>query len=137
MGRNTELLENTFSPKTNLNSSVAYPILFFSILEPYINIPNFKKYPSYSYSSHKIQSKNINLATASDLQTISGIGPVLSKRIVKYRQSLGGFYNKNQLNNVYGLEKEVIDKIWKVFYLASSDKHEINKIGINSATVMT
>ncbi len=125
-----------FQSKDQFKSISGISDSLFYILEPYINIPNFKKYPSYSFSSssHKIQSKNINLATASDLQTISGIGPVLSKRIVKYRQSLGGFNNKNQLNNVYGLEKEVIDKIWKVFYLASSDKHEINKISINSAT---
>ncbi len=107
----------------------------FAILEPYISIPKFNKYPGYYQSSNKITSKNINLATASDLQTISGIGPVLSNRIIKYRTSLGGFSNKKQLNQVYGLDEEVIKKVWEVFYLSSKDQREIVKKNINTATM--
>jgi DNA uptake protein ComE-like DNA-binding protein len=68
------------------------------------------------------------LATAEDLQTISGIGKVFSERIIKFRNSIGGFTDKKQLNKVYGLEPEVIQKIWQIFYLKSVGKPIVNYI---------
>lgn len=46
----------------------------------------------------------INTSDATTLQKIKGIGPVLSTRIVKYRESLGGFYSFWQLAEVYGVD---------------------------------
>ena len=51
----------------------------------------------------------INSASAKELQKLRGIGEVLSKRIVKFRNSLGGFYSMNQLADVYGVKQEVLD----------------------------
>ncbi len=106
----------------------------FKILEPYINIPVYKK-QYQSFKNKHFTTKNINKATAEDLQNISGIGEVFSKRIIKYRNSIGGFTNKKQLNKVYGLEQDVIDKIWQVFYLSDTDTKAKNivKKPINSA----
>lgn len=101
----------------------------FQALKPYIKIPEFKKFTTYPTAKNThISNKNINLATAEDLQTISGIGKVFSERIIKYRNSIGGFTNKKQLNKVYGLEPEVIQKIWQVFYLKSVDKSMVKYI---------
>ncbi len=107
----------------------------FQLLAPYISIPVFKKYTSNTSLLKDISNKDINKATDKDLQVISGIGPVLSKRIVKYRTSIGGFKNKNQLNNVYGLTPEVVKNLWKVFYLQKTDKKPLVKKGINSANM--
>ena len=40
-----------------------------------------------------------------------GIGSVLSRRIVKFRDALGGFVSIDQLYKVYGLDSSVIKNI--------------------------
>ena len=49
---------------------------------------------------------DVNSATAEELQILRGIGPVLSLRIVKFRDRLGGFYHIDQISETYGLELE-------------------------------
>ena len=68
-------------------------------------------------------------ATAEDLRTINGIGPAFSERIIKYRTRLQGFTFKSQLYEVWGLEKEVADKVLTVFEI--QEKPIINKVNIN------
>jgi len=108
-------------------------------LAPYIKIPVFKNYNKFNHNAaHAISTIDINLATAQDLQTIVGIGPVLSKRIVKYRKAIGGFKDESQLLKVYGLEPDVIKRVWQHFKLKNikrnADKNIIKK-AINTATV--
>jgi len=50
---------------------------------------------------------DINRCTAADLVSLPGIGPVLAERIIKYRSLLGGFVDKGQLAEVYGLDSSV------------------------------
>ena len=50
----------------------------------------------------------LNSADTAMLVLLNGIGPVLSKRILAYRKSIGGFYNVNQLQEVYGVSPLVI-----------------------------
>jgi competence ComEA-like helix-hairpin-helix protein len=52
---------------------------------------------------------DLNSATPEELTKLKGIGPVLSERIVKYRSILGGFYQIEQLREVYGLPAETFD----------------------------
>lgn len=70
----------------------------------------------------------VNSATATDLKKLTGIGPVLSNRIVKYRNLLGGFTNLDQLHEVYGLKSETIKNI---FPYLSLDTTIIKSININ------
>ncbi|MBU1937364.1 helix-hairpin-helix domain-containing protein [bacterium] len=46
---------------------------------------------------------NINTATRAQLQTLSGIGPVLSQRIIDYREKHGDFKTVEELDDVYGI----------------------------------
>jgi competence ComEA-like helix-hairpin-helix protein len=55
-----------------------------------------------------IPKVEINHATATDLVKLYGIGPVLSERIIKYRNLLGGFYALGQMEEVYGLTPETL-----------------------------
>ena len=107
-------------------------------LEPYIKIPVFKNYKFNHKPTHALSTNDINLATAEDLETIVGIGPVLSKRIVKYRKAVGGFKDRSQLLKVYGLEPDVIKRVWQHFKLkntkSNSAKNSIKK-AINTATI--
>jgi competence protein ComEA len=56
-------------------------------------------------------SFELNTTVAEELQLIKGIGPVLSERIIKYRERLGGFHSYTQLDEVYGLKPEVIEEL--------------------------
>lgn len=51
----------------------------------------------------------INSASVEEFQKLKGIGEVLSKRIIKFKNSIGGFYSIEQLLDVYGVKQEVLD----------------------------
>lgn len=70
---------------------------------------------------------DLNRADTIQLKSLRGIGSVLANRIVKYRQSLGGFYSLQQLNEVYGLNEEAIAELSKYGKIDT----EPNKIKIN------
>ncbi|MBK7133839.1 MAG: helix-hairpin-helix domain-containing protein [Bacteroidales bacterium] len=74
---------------------------------------------------------NLNSCDTSQLISLPGIGPVLSVRIIKYRNLLGGFASVDQLKEVYGLSAETFELIQGRVYADSSD---VNKININEAT---
>ena len=40
----------------------------------------------------------LNMADAQDLEVLPGLGPVLSQRIVRFREMLGGFHD---IDNLY------------------------------------
>jgi competence ComEA-like helix-hairpin-helix protein len=85
------------------------------------------------YSSRKKTSTtDINKATAEDFRTIRGIGAAFSERIIKYRTKLQGFSFENQLNEVWGLEKEVVEKVLSTFKIVQ--KPIIQKANINTIT---
>ncbi len=50
---------------------------------------------------------DLNSADTTELKKLKGIGSKLSARIIKYRDLLGGFYNKSQLIDVYGISEEL------------------------------
>ena len=79
-----------------------------------------------------ITKRDINKATQEDLKSINGIGEKLSQQILNYRKRIQGFYFKDQMNEVWGLEETLIDKIWEYFEI--SEKPKINKININTAS---
>ena len=54
---------------------------------------------------------NLNKATAEELQTIRGIGPVIAERIIKYRQDHGRFEKVEDLNQVNGIGDAKFEKI--------------------------
>ena len=72
---------------------------------------------------------NINSADQTALMTLNGIGPVLSERIIKFRNRLGGFHSVSQLADVYGLEGDVYSRLKNRLICAGT----ISKIDINSA----
>ena len=67
-------------------------------------------------SGHNLSRQNrsiidLNRCDSAILVTLPGIGPVLSGRIIKYRNLLGGFARIDQLREVYGLPEETFDLI--------------------------
>lgn len=54
---------------------------------------------------------NINEATAEELATLPGIGPVTAASIVDYREQNGGFDSVDQLTEVNGIGPATLDKL--------------------------
>ena len=76
---------------------------------------------------------DINTADTSQLKQIYGIGEVLSVRIIKYRDLIGGFVKEDQLKEVYGLDEEVLSQLSQAVFI--SPEFEPQKININIADV--
>lgn len=72
----------------------------------------------------------VNNADTSQLMRVNGIGPVLSNRIVKYRNLLGGYIRKEQLLEVYGMTEERYRLVVNKIYI---DTTNIRRININTA----
>jgi DNA uptake protein ComE-like DNA-binding protein len=76
----------------------------------------------------------INSADSAGLLPLSGIGPVLAGRIIKYRNMLGGYVDKSQLAEVYGLPDEVLSWITPCIHI---DTFRVKRIKINTADFRT
>jgi len=59
------------------------------------------------------------------LQVVPGIGQVLAGRIIKYRESLGGLHNEQQLLEVYGITAEVAQRVFEYFPLTPAIRHKL------------
>lgn len=113
-------------------------------LSPYFKFPDwvtnpkprndFKDYKSEKGFSEKSfnQKNDLNQATEEQLQQVSGIGEALSKRIISYREKLGGFSNDIQLYEVYGLDPTVVQRTLNIFTVKSPKS--IAKINVNTAS---
>jgi competence protein ComEA len=80
-----------------------------------------------------VLKKDINKASASDFQEVSGIGTVLSERIVKYRSYLSGFSVLEQCYEVYGLDSLVVQRLWERFEIQSLP--EIERLDITTVSL--
>ncbi len=54
---------------------------------------------------------NINTATSEELQKVKGIGPVLAKRIIAYREKVGRFLSLDELREVKGIGAKTLEKL--------------------------
>ena len=99
----------------------------FAELEPYIRIPEqlsarkrkqvFPKTDSIRIESHQQPfdkysegtKVNVNIADTIELKKIPGIGSVIARNIVAYRQRLGGFYDLEQLLEVRFFTPELLE----------------------------
>ncbi len=73
----------------------------------------------------------LNTADTSKLRELKGIGSSFARRVINYRNRLGGFYKKEQLKEVFGLDSE---KYVSVQSQVSVDLSKIKKIPINTTT---
>ncbi|MDI5893462.1 ComEA family DNA-binding protein [Flavobacterium algoritolerans] len=115
-----------------------------NMMAPYFKFPDwvnnkkefkeFKKYPNQAFAKkEKIVLIDINQASKEDLIKIYGIGEAISLRILKQKESLGGFVSMEQMKDVWGLSPEVIENLnthFKVSVLPN-----IKKIDINNASL--
>lgn len=93
----------------------------YARLEPFIDLPETPEATAKAHTSPRVYAENpevllpplrdyidINKADTAALRSLNGIGPVLSARIVRYRQALGGFTTEAQYAEVFGLDAETL-----------------------------
>ncbi|KGO86502.1 ComEA family DNA-binding protein [Flavobacterium suncheonense] len=110
---------------------------------PYFKFPDWVKHKKSSFQNYKTEPFankkeklaviDINQATQEDLMKIYGIGPGLSERILKEREKFGAFVNMNQMNDIWGLSPEVVERLNKHFKVVAVPV--LKKIPINEASV--
>ena len=89
-----------------------------------------KKPPLVAKTKHEeLPDFDINKVDTSTLQTIKGIGSVLSKRIIDFRDNLGGFIIDDQLYEVYNLDSAVVMRLLTKMYI--EDNFSPEKLFIN------
>jgi len=138
--KNYESKGGKFSSKEDVKKMYCITPEFYASIESYIQIPEMEK-PAFKKSGHppstitgQASLIELNAADTTELKKLKGIGSAFAKRIVKFRDLLGGFVNKDQLLEVYGFDKEKFDLVASQITI---DASEIKKININSASVET
>jgi competence protein ComEA len=66
------------------------------------------------------------------LQVVPGIGATMAGRIIKFRDNIGGLYEKEQLMDVYGMTPEVLERIFEYFVFKPG---VIRKLSINESDI--
>jgi competence protein ComEA len=68
---------------------------------------------NFQLSNSNLQDKivRINSTTVDQLDTLSGIGPSIAKRIINYRDKNGGFKNIEELKLVLGIGDKLFEEI--------------------------
>lgn len=76
---------------------------------------------------------DINSATEEQLINLPGIGSFFAKQIIKKRNELGGFYQSQQLKEVWKMDQEKLDIIEPFLKFDKSNllKLELNKVNID------
>ena len=90
-------------------------------ISPYFKFPDWIAKPRTKKGNTKIttksykEKKDLNTVSETELQKIKGIGEKLSDRILKYREKLGGFSADSQVYTIYGLNEQVVERIFMEF----------------------
>lgn len=121
-----------FRVKNDLKKLYGLDSAFFYRLRPFIQLPEKIVHEKPVAEVKKTPRLfNLNAADTAQFQSVYGVGPVLARRIVKYRERLGGFIRNDQLYEVFGLDSIVVGQILKKSVLIGLDS--IKKLNINVA----
>ena len=118
-----------------------------NLMAPYFKFPDwvnnkkqnskFKEFEAYQNKTFAKKEKiiiiDINQATKEDLVKIYGIGEAISVRILKQKETLGGFVSMEQMQDIWGLSPEVIENLITHFKVLAEPRFK--KIEINNASL--
>ena len=110
-------------------------------LTPYVIIEDDKNIPVYYGHSDSVRVKErtgtvteaclleLNSCSREDLLKLPGIGEVLSERIIRFRDLLGGFVSTEQLDEVYGIDTSLVGILLGMVYVNTDS---VKKISIDT-----
>ncbi|SDL59257.1 ComEA family DNA-binding protein [Siphonobacter aquaeclarae] len=119
-----------FREKEDLKRIYDFPEETYLRLEPFIGLhetPTSGKQTSFA-------PVDLNEADTLALQKLPGIGPKLAGRIIKFRESLGGFHSPVQLYEVWGLDSMLVKQLQAQVTVTGQDR--LRKIPINEVAYL-
>jgi len=120
----------TFLVKSDIKKVYGFPEDLYADMFPFINLPD-----SVSKSDKNPETLlDINTIDEQKLLSCASIEVVLAKRIIGYRQLLGGFIHKSQLAEVYGIDNKSLSQIEACIFIRKGftpKKLRINKADEN------
>ena len=131
--KNFEAKGGKFYKKEDLQKIYGITESDYRALEPFIEIPE-QQYDKKKFEVKELKAPQvieINAADSNQLLAVKGIGPFYARRIIKYRDRLGGFIRKEQLLEVYGMDSTRYNTIKP---LISINPSAIRKTNLNTAT---
>ncbi len=111
-------------------------------LAPYIQIPDAESqsedahhqlrdtasHANYTPKLSKGQVVSLNTADTTTLKSVPGIGSYYARKIVTYREQLGGFHSKEQLREIPDLPEDIVQ------WVAIDEPVVLRKLNVNKAT---
>lgn len=128
--KNYETKGGHFYRNTDLQKIYGITPEDYKRLEPYIDIPQSSEYVSNKLSPGA--TIELNAADSAELTEVRGIGPSFAMRIIRYRDRLGGFYHKEQLMEVFGVDTAKYNEIEKQLKV---DPSKVTRLKINSISL--
>ena len=128
--------ETEFQAVTKVSDSL------LKAISPYFKFPDWLKNNKKNYQEFKkndfskpgkIIVLDINQATKEDLMKVYGIGDKISDRILEQKDKYGAFVSMEQMDDIWGLSPEVLEKLKSSFAVKSVTN--CKKININNASV--
>lgn len=127
-----------FYKKEDLQKIWGLPKGFYESVQNYINIETERITSNYQFASNAAENTqrvlkklDINKADTLSFIKLPGIGNTLARRIVNFRNKLGGFYSLDQIKETYGLPDSTFQKIKMYLFV---DESGISTININTVT---
>ena len=127
-----------FKKVTQISDSLLDEISPFFKFPEWVTNPKSKStfganFENKGFSAKSFTQKiDLNSATEEEFQQVSGVGPALSKRIVAYREKMGGFIEDGQVFEVFGLQEEVANRLLNLFTV--KNPKVIQKMSLNTAS---
>lgn len=124
-----------FKSKEDLKKLYGVSEKLYAKIESYILI-EVKAKPEFVKSNTKYEKasqKQIDINTADSLELLSlpMVGPATVKKILKFRNSLGGFYSIEQLRELYGMKDSVFTIIQPRLIISLG---AVKKLNVNTLT---
>jgi DNA uptake protein ComE-like DNA-binding protein len=112
--------------------------LFSMIKDSTFYSSNSNNYIKSTYTAEQKEVKKViqielNTASESELITIPGIGPFFASNIIKQREKLGGFFQLEQLLDIWKFSPELIEQIKPYVTINPNNLRTLN---INTASVV-
>jgi competence protein ComEA len=135
-----------FKKKEDLLKIYGFPEEIYTRIEPYVQIgavenvalakvenkPAVETKPMFvPKKTDLVAAFDLNKADTTELMQIKGVGSKTSARIIKYRETLGGFSTEIQIKEVFGLDSAVVATLLKAGFVKNPT---LRKIPINTVT---
>ncbi|MEY3398949.1 MAG: hypothetical protein RL220_1543 [Bacteroidota bacterium] len=124
----------------------------FENISPFLDLPDSLEKRDYTGIPNEVKQSesliiDINTADTAELKLLPGIGSYFARKIVEYRNRLGGFYDLEQIREVKGLKPETFDIIkphvqvkagtWKKIDVNGFDETHFNHPYLNKTQIRT